>query len=634
MKICLSCESLTPSDTATDCSHCGDPLADTLYVHSPARRGDDDGIHPLVGKVVGGKYRVTGVLGRGGMGVVLRAVHAVSHVPVALKVLHPRYASRSAFRSWFLEEAQKAGRVVHENTARVLDVGAVPDGPAYIAIELVDGQTLDEWVQSREGVLPPAAVVEILLQIARALAAAHAVGVVHRDLTPRNVMVVARDGRLHIKVLDFGIARANASGSLATTGGDPASVVDGAREPARFATPPYAAPEILSGEGEADERADLYGLGVLAFELLNGVDPARILGVEGRDEVAQATVEGGIASQKSRQGLPRELVRLVNRLLARDPGARPASAISVAQALSRLSERSFAVRRWAAVAAFLVAAFVFWDEFRPRREVYVGSVPDSPLVVYTDASSVPSEPTVLTPAALRAATLSFGGFPLGELRIEARVGVRLLSSTAIEPGVTEAEGRFLLASADEMFLDVLQQAGDRGQTVELFFVRPGSAPLAQAHVLVDRVEPRVDFSTSRSAEDVGLVLGGDLSISWRCTDNDAVAVTRIVVSDLETEQHLVSAPVPSATGGALCLEELADSLGGVVGLEPTRADVARSPRSRREHHTDPQSPVAYGPRCRCADDRPVGGHDLGWRWDEARAFRASRCTAAARARRG
>ena len=214
--------------------HCREPLVDAGAIHFPRRRGEDSASDPMIGTLVGGKYRVTGILGRGGMGTVFRAVHEGSHVPVALKLLHPRLAARPTFRTWFLAEARKAGLVSHEHSARILDVGEGPDGSAYIAMEQVDGTTLAESMRTASpDPLPAATVVTVLRQTARALQAAHAAGVVHRDLSPRNVLVAARDSQPWVKVLDFGIAK-----------GVAAEQVEDEQEPARFSNPPYTAPEV------------------------------------------------------------------------------------------------------------------------------------------------------------------------------------------------------------------------------------------------------------------------------------------------------------------------------------------------------------------------------------------------------
>ena len=205
------------------------------------------------------------------MGTVFRAIHQVSLVPVALKILNPRYSARREYREYFLAEAQKAGRVTHEHAGRILDVGEAEDGTVYIAMEEVDGVTLHEVIHGGDGCLAPALVVDILEQICQALAAAHLAGLVHRDLTPRNVMVVVRQGAPFVKILDFGISKGLPRRGPAKSGdtGDTDDTGDtGAMSaPARFANPPYSSPEHLEGR-DVDPRADLYSLGVIAYEAL------------------------------------------------------------------------------------------------------------------------------------------------------------------------------------------------------------------------------------------------------------------------------------------------------------------------------------------------------------------------------
>ena len=140
MKICLECEGI--SDTQREhCASCGMRLSDTSAVHFPLRRGEADAANPLLGAVIDGKYQVQGVLGKGGMGTVFRAKHLVSLIPVALKILNPRFSVRGEYRDYFLAEAQKAGRVTHEHAGRILDVGEAEDGTVYIAMEEVHGVT-------------------------------------------------------------------------------------------------------------------------------------------------------------------------------------------------------------------------------------------------------------------------------------------------------------------------------------------------------------------------------------------------------------------------------------------------------------------------------------------------------------
>ncbi len=390
MKICLLCEGVA-STAVRHCAACGSALLLTSEVHFPARRGEEDATHPLLGTLIDGKYRVTGVLGRGGMGTVFRATHEVSLVPIALKLLHPRLAARPEYRAQFLAEARKAGRVVHEHTARVLDVGEMQDGSIFLAQELVPGRTLHDWLHAVDR-LSAAATLQILRQVAAALAAAHAVGLVHRDLTPRNIMIDVRAGQPHVKVLDFGIAR----GSAERGGGD-----DGL---AGFATPPYASPEHLSG-GEIDGRADLYSLGVIAYEALCGQLPTA--GASAR-EFAVATLNGELQPIVPRERVPGWISRLVRSLLARDPDGRPPSAQDVVEQLSSLSAPRGGWFRVAALLALLVATTTFAITYRePTPPPFLRLLPNQVLEL------LPTMPRGAPVQELRSADLAALRFEFG-----------------------------------------------------------------------------------------------------------------------------------------------------------------------------------------------------------------------------
>lgn len=487
VKICLTCEGVTADDAvAPVCAHCGGTLLDTRSVHFPTRRGEEDLRSPLVGQVVDGKYRVVGVLGRGGMGIVYRAVHEVSLVHVALKVLHPRFAAREDFRAWFLGEARKAGRVVHENSARVMDVGVARDGMVYMAVEFVDGLTFDEW---RGGSLvDPQVLLGLLEQVARALAAAHGAGVVHRDLTPRNVMVTIRDGRPTAKILDFGIAV-----TPLPSAGD-AGAPDIA--PAGFANPPYSAPEHLAGEA-VDGRADLYSLGVLAYEALSGEIP-----VDGDSprELARATIEGRMAPLSVRAGVPRTLVRLVDRLLARDPADRPADADEVVARLHRIGHPGGWLLATLSVVLLLASAVAFSLAYAPgaASPPFLG-IRSGPLVVNAD-------PDRLAVQELRAADLlstrfEFAGFDAAELEVL----------------VTDADGRselvplgrwarvegtaIRLAAGAAEFVDRLA-ADSESRPVALSFGAGGRSLALFALVRVDDRAPVVDLDVDPPGGDV------------------------------------------------------------------------------------------------------------------------------------
>ena len=161
---------------------------------------------PLAGQVLDEKYRLDERLGEGGMGTVYRATHLLIDRPVAVKVLHTRFVEDEAAQARFRREARAAGRLQHPNAVAVTDFGSTPGGYVYLVMELLEGRTLRD-VLADEAPLAPAHAVELMMQIAAAVEAAHEGGVIHRDLKPANIYVVQRKGEpLAVKVLDFGIA--------------------------------------------------------------------------------------------------------------------------------------------------------------------------------------------------------------------------------------------------------------------------------------------------------------------------------------------------------------------------------------------------------------------------------------------
>ncbi|MCE9576014.1 MAG: serine/threonine protein kinase [Deltaproteobacteria bacterium] len=283
------------------------------------------GADAKIGAVLG-PYRIEAVLGEGGMGWVFQAEHMLLGRRVAIKLLRPEQAGRRSAVARFFQEARLVNRIRHRNIVDVPDLVELPDGTVFIVMELLRGESLKELLA--RGPLDVATALAIAAQIGAALAAAHAVGVLHRDLKPANVHIGAdRAGDAWVKLLDFGIAKL--SDAQAAVVGQPLHVTG---EGAIIGTPAYMSPEQATS-GPVDARSDLYSLGVILFELLAGHPPyaARTLAEYVRAHcsapVPALVVPGGRA-------VPPSLAAVIQRCLAKDPDARPASVAEVNAAIA------------------------------------------------------------------------------------------------------------------------------------------------------------------------------------------------------------------------------------------------------------------------------------------------------------
>ncbi|GAB7191187.1 Stk1 family PASTA domain-containing Ser/Thr kinase [Kineococcus sp. NUM-3379] len=262
---------------------------------------------PLVGRRLDSRYRVLSRIGRGGMGVVYRAEDERLEREVAVKVLRSDMAHDPDARMRFVREAKSAARLAHPNAVSVLDQGT--DGDiAYLVMELVPGRTLRDAI-SEQGSLTTGESLNVLEAVLDALAEAHHKGIVHRDVKPANVLVGDRG---QIKVADFGLARSAAAATTAMTG---ATELLGTAE--------YLAPERVS-RGIADARSDVYGTGILLFEMLTGRPP--FTGDAPVNLAYRHVYDEVPAPSTLVPGLPPEVDRLVTRATAKDPDERPADA--------------------------------------------------------------------------------------------------------------------------------------------------------------------------------------------------------------------------------------------------------------------------------------------------------------------
>jgi serine/threonine protein kinase len=263
-----------------------------------------------------GPYPVQGVLAAGGMGLVFAAFEPELRRPIALKVMRPQGARDERVRQRFLREAEAMAAVHHENVVPVFRVGEDRDVP-FLVMPLLEGETLAGRLE-RDGSLAPDEAVEIARQVAEGLAAAHARGLVHRDVKPANVWLAPR-GR--VLLMDFGLVRPleAGAGELTTTG-------------RVMGTPAYMAPEQARGE-PVDARSDLFALGCVLYRMVTGRPP-----YPGDDvrSVLESACRGQTRPIEPGPGATPALARLVGELLQADPARRPASARSVADALAAL----------------------------------------------------------------------------------------------------------------------------------------------------------------------------------------------------------------------------------------------------------------------------------------------------------
>ncbi|HEU4409808.1 MAG TPA: serine/threonine-protein kinase, partial [Polyangiaceae bacterium] len=276
----------------------------------------------LLGRVLQGRYRVTAVLGEGGMGTVYEAEHLVIGRPVALKVLHPDFGRESEAVRRFRHEARAAGSIGHPNICEIYDVGELDDGSPFLVMERLHGETLADRI-GRETALPLADVVDVALQVLRALAAAHEKGIVHRDVKPDNIFLAERVGYAPlVKLLDFGISKNAALDDLRMT-----------RTGAVMGTPYYMAPEQARGE-IIDARIDLYAVGAVLYESLTGQRPFEAN--ELAELLRQVLFEAPRPPRALRPSLPEPFELVVRRALAKERTERYQTAQELMAALAAL----------------------------------------------------------------------------------------------------------------------------------------------------------------------------------------------------------------------------------------------------------------------------------------------------------
>jgi eukaryotic-like serine/threonine-protein kinase len=305
-----------------------------------ARKSDRPSTRPggasaLLGTVLSGRYRIEKVIGEGGMAVVYQAEHTLMRKRLAIKVLHPEMTRLPEVVQRFEREAMAAAHIDHPNVAGATDFGKLEDGSFFLVLEFVEGSTLREEIG--KGPMELGRALHVTTQIAAALERAHKLGIVHRDLKPENIKLIERDGDASfVKVLDFGIAKV------------PVGEFTGEREKAAppgtaltqlgmvYGTPEYMAPEQALGQ-PVDARADLYALGVMAYEMLCGVRPF--------DHESKVTLLGmhvtapipPMHEKNAKVQVPPEVEAIVVKLLSKDAANRYADAKELIEVLASIA---------------------------------------------------------------------------------------------------------------------------------------------------------------------------------------------------------------------------------------------------------------------------------------------------------
>jgi serine/threonine protein kinase len=303
MRMCPHCR--TPY--TTDVEHCG------LDGHRLIDTAED----LLIGYAID-RFVLKARLGAGAMAAVYRAQHQVIDREAAVKVLFGEYASDKQFAQRFRREAQAAAAIKHKNIVEVFDFGETPEGANFLVMELLRGHSLSEAIQMG-GAMTPRRAANVARDIAEGLSAAHKQGFIHRDLKPGNIFLFNNDGREGAKILDFGVVHQTSlnepTGKLTNTG-------------QTLGTPYYMAPEQIAGDDDLSERTDLYALGVVIYEMLEGRSPFR-------GSLGEVLVQH-VSTKPEKLPPSGGLEKLVKRLLEKNPNKRPPSADAVVNELDRL----------------------------------------------------------------------------------------------------------------------------------------------------------------------------------------------------------------------------------------------------------------------------------------------------------
>jgi serine/threonine-protein kinase len=374
------------------------PACNTRYDHgqfcakdgTPLVRDAAPSKADLVGQILADRYRIVKLLGEGGMGQVYEAHHVNINKRFAIKLLRPEIVSNPEAVARFRQEAWSASSIGHENIVEIDDFATLPDGSVYLAMEFLQGRALAERMRE-EAPIEVAEALDIFIQVANGLAAAHGKGIVHRDMKPENIFLAEKHGRMVAKILDFGIAK--------VSGGEAQSLT---RTGAIFGTPHYMSPEQAIGN-PLDHRSDIYSVGVIMYEVFTGRVPFEaesFMGILTKHITAEPKRPREVAPDRH---IAAEVEAVIMRAMAKEPAGRHPTMEALAQDLVEVAQL---------YAPQLLTPSGTRPVAPPRSSVRQAPALSAPLA----AAKAPSQPLAVTPtppAETPAATPSSGWTAFG-----------------------------------------------------------------------------------------------------------------------------------------------------------------------------------------------------------------------------
>ncbi len=326
------CESI--ATMSFTCPHCGQPHETGTTVCQASGETISPG-YQWVGRTIAEKYEILSLLGEGGMGAVYMAKHTAVGKRFAIKLLHEQFAHHAEMVERFMREARAAGEVGHDNIIEVYDIGRDPSGAVYMVMEVLKGASLEDVIHANP--IPPPLATYILLQVLSALEAAHARGIVHRDMKPDNVFLTTIAGQPNfVKVLDFGIAKikdAEGGHGLTQTG-------------TMMGTPYYMSPEQARGAKDIDHRTDLYACGVMFYQMLTGKFPFEAPNIPAL--LVKITSEEPVPVRQINPQIPPELAMAIEKAMAKEVDERFQTAGEFATSIRAFAAQDVALQGLAA----------------------------------------------------------------------------------------------------------------------------------------------------------------------------------------------------------------------------------------------------------------------------------------------